>query len=98
MPDGASVYARYSRGSETAEEAAHRVGVSTRTAQRWTSRSRDEWLAQKAAQREQIRAFHDDEGHSWSETARHFNLHVDTVKQRAYRARKERAAEREQAA
>ena len=44
-----------------------------------------------ATERESIRAFHDDAGHSWPETAEHFGLHVDTVKRRAYRARKERA-------
>lgn len=93
-----SVYARYTRGSETAKEIAARVGSSERTARRWTSRPRDEWIAQKAAEREQIRAFHDDEKHSWPETAKHFGLSVDTVKRRAYRARKERAEEaREQA-
>lgn len=92
-----SVYARYSRGDETAEQAAKRVGTSARTAQRWTSRSREEWLMQKAQEREAIRAYHDEQGHSWSETARHFGLVVSTVKERAYRARKERAAERAQA-
>ena len=45
-----------------------------------------------------MRAYHDDEGHSWTEAARHFGVHVDTVKQRAYRARKERAREAEEAA
>lgn len=89
---------RYSRKGASIREMSEGTGLSEATIKRWTSRSRDEWIAQKAAQREQIRAFHDDEGHSWSETARHFNLHVDTVKQRAYRARKERAAELEQAA
>lgn len=42
-----SVYARYSRGSATAKEAATRAGTSERTAQRWTSRSRTEWLQQR---------------------------------------------------
>jgi DNA-directed RNA polymerase specialized sigma24 family protein len=90
MSDRQSVYARYPRRDETAKEIAKRMGTSTRTAQRWTSRSRDEWLQQKADEREEIRAFHDDQGHSWAETARHFRLSLDTVKQRAYRARKER--------
>lgn len=89
----ASVYARYSRGNRTAKEVATRVGVSERTAQRWTSRSRQEWIAQKAREREEIRAYHDDHGHSWSETAKHFNLAVSTVQQRARRARRERLAE-----
>lgn len=88
-----SVYARYSRGSQTAKQAAQRVGVSERTAQRWTSRSRADWLTEKAQEREAIRAYHDDEGHSWTQTAKHFKLAVSTVKERAYRARKERAEE-----
>lgn len=91
-----SVYARYSRGSQTAKQAAQRVGVSERTAQRWTSRSRADWLTEKAQEREEIRAYHDDLGHSWAETAAHFGLHYDTVKRRAYRARKERAEEQNQ--
>lgn len=88
-----SVYARYSRGNRTAKEAAALVGVSERTARRWTSIPRDEWLAQKAAEREQIRAYHDDEGHSWPETADYFGLSIYTVQERGKRARKERAEE-----
>lgn len=91
-----SVYARYSRGSQTAKQAAQRVGVSERTAQRWTSRSRADWLTEKAQEREAIRAYHDDLGHSWTQTAKHFKLAVSTVKERAYRARKERAEEQNQ--
>lgn len=86
---------RVSRKGLTAKEAAQRAGTSMRTAQRWTSRSRSEWLAQKAAEREAIRAYHDEGGHSWPETGKHFGLSEDTVKQRAYRARKERAAEQQ---
>lgn len=86
---------RVSRGKLTAKEAARRAGKSTRTAQRWTSLSREQWLADKAQEREEIRAYHDEGGHSWPETGQHFGLSEDTVKQRAYRARKERAAERE---
>lgn len=88
-----SVYARYSRGGRTAKEAAALTGTSERTARRWTSMPRAEWLAQKAAERETIRAYHDDEGHTWVETAQHFGLDVSTCTQRARRARKERAAE-----
>lgn len=84
---------RKSRGTYTAREAADVVGTSVRTAQRWTAVPRDEWLQQKANEREAIRTFHDDKGHSWPETARHFGLAVDTVKRRAYRARKERGFE-----
>lgn len=88
---------RVSRKGLTAREAAKRAGMSPRTAQRWTSQPRAQWIAEKAAEREAIRAFHDDEGHSWTQTAAHFGLHVDTVKRRAYTARKERAAERVEA-
>lgn len=93
MTERPTVYGRYSRGNATAKEAAKRAGTSERTAQRWTSRTRAEWLQQKAEEREAIRAYHDDEDHSWSETARHFRLSIDTVKQRAYRARKEHTAQ-----
>ena len=93
MTDRPSVYARYSRGNETAKEVAKRVGTSPRTAQRWTSRTREEWLRQKADEREEIRAFHDDQGHSWSETAARYRLDISTVKRRAYRARRERFEE-----
>lgn len=88
---------RVSRSNLTAKEAAKRAGMSVRSAQRWTSRPRSEYLAQCAAEREAIRAFHDDAGHSWTETAAHFGLHRDTVQRRAYKARQERAAEREEA-
>lgn len=84
---------RKSRGKHTAREAAEIVGTSVRTAQRWTAVSRDEWLQQMAAEREEIRAFHDDEKHSWPQTAARFGVSVDTVKRRAYRARKERSLE-----
>lgn len=96
MTDRPSVYARYPRGNETAKEIAKRMGTSARTAQRWTSRSREEWLQQKADEREEIRAYHDDQGHSWTETATRYRLDISTVKRRAYRARKERAAEQAQ--
>lgn len=84
---------RVSRGNLTAKEAARRAKTSTRTAQRWTSRPREEWRAEQAALREQTRVYHDEEGNSWPETARYFGVTVDAVKRRAYRARKERAEE-----
>ncbi|MFW0120394.1 hypothetical protein ACN082_07985 [Rothia sp. CCM 9417] len=84
-----SVYACYSRGIQTAKQVAQRVGVSERTAQRWTSRSRTDWLTEKAQEREEIRAYHDDLGDSWTQTTKHFKLAVSTVKEGAYRARKE---------
>ena len=79
----------------TAREGSVRTGVSARHVRRLVALPRAEYIAEKAAEREAIRAFHDDEGHSWPQTAEHFGLHLNTVKQRAYRARKERAAERE---
>lgn len=82
----------------TAREGAALIGRSPRTVQRLVAQPRSEWLQEQFERRERIRAFHDEEGHSWTQTAQHFKLHVDTVKQHAYRARKERAAEAEKAA
>ena len=45
-----------------------------------------------------VRAYHDDEGHTWPQTAEHFNMSQGAVRQRCYRARKERAAEAEEKA
>lgn len=89
---------RVSRKNLTAKQAAQRAGMSVRSAQRWTSRTRDEYIADMATERETIRAYHDDQGHSWSQTAKHFNLAVPTVRERAKRARRERAAEAEERA
>jgi len=86
-------YERIDRNGQSITELAEKTGLSRATIARHTSRSRAEWLAQKAAQREAIRAYHDEEGHSWTQTAKHFGLDYSTVKQRAYRARKERAEE-----
>lgn len=90
-------YKRIDRGDVTLMELSKRTGLSRATIARHTSMPRAEWLQKMADEREAIRVFHDDEGHSWPETAKHFGLSVDTVKRRAYRARKERAAEREEA-
>ena len=49
-------YGRYPRNGRTAREMAAKVGVSVRTAQRWTSQPRDEYLAAAAQRREKIRA------------------------------------------
>ena len=87
---------RYDRKGSSISEMSQGTGLSPATIKRWTSRSRDEWLQQKADEREAIRAFHDEDGHSWTETAKHFRLDVSTVKSRAYRARKERADEQSQ--
>nr|WP_176455443.1 hypothetical protein [Kocuria palustris]BAX51292.1 replication protein [Kocuria palustris] len=84
---------RLDRGGRSISDLAQRTGLSKATIARHTSRTRAEWLQDMADEREAIRAFHDDEGHSWSETAKHFRLTLSTVKSRAYRARHERARE-----
>lgn len=84
---------RFPRNGRTIREATEITGLSPRSVRRWTSRSRAEWLQDMADEREAIRAFRDEEGHSWPETAKHFRLDVSTVKRRAYKARKERAQE-----
>lgn len=89
-------YKRIDRKGKSISELSKKTGLSQRTIARHTSRTRAEWLAQKAAQREAIRAYHDEGGHSWTQTAKHFGLDYSTVKQRAYRARKERATEQDQ--
>lgn len=84
---------RFPRNGRTIKEAAEITGLSPRSVRRWTSRTRAEWLQEMADEREAIRAFHDEDGHSWTETAKHFRLDVSTVKRRAYRAREERKQE-----
>lgn len=79
----------------TAREGAAQEGISARHVRRLVSQSRSEYLAEMAREREAIRAYHDEGGHSWPETGKHFGISEDTAQQRAYRARKERAAERE---
>lgn len=84
---------RIDRRGRSIRDLSESTGLSRATIARHTSRTRAEWLQQKAIEREEIRAFHDDQGHSWPETAHHFGLAEDTVKRRAYRARKEMAAD-----
>lgn len=79
----------------TAREAAEAYGVSIRTVQSWVAMKREDWIDEQATLRESIRAYHDDEGHSWSQTAEHFNMSTSAVRQRAYKARKERKTEAE---
>lgn len=81
-----------------ARELAEAYGVSIRTIKRWNSQTREDWIDEQAATREAIRAYHDDEGHSWTQTVEHFNMSLSAVRQRAYKARKERAAEAEEKA
>lgn len=88
-----TTYERIDRKGRTVRDLAEKTGLSRATIARHTSISRDEWIQQKAEEREEIRRYHDDEGHSWPETAERFKLSYDTVKRRAYRARKDRAAE-----
>jgi hypothetical protein len=84
---------RIDRKGRTVRDLAEKTGLSRATIARHTSISRDEWIQQKAEERKEIRRYHNDEGHSWPETAERFKLSYDTVKRRAYRARKDRAAE-----
>lgn len=93
----ASNYERIDRKGVSIAELSKRTGLSKATIARHTSLNREEWLLQKAQEREAIRAYHDDEGHSWTETAKHFGLAPVTVQQRARRARKERAEEKQAA-
>lgn len=78
----------------TAKEGAEKLGVTPRHVRNLVAQTREEWITEKATEREAIRAYHDEGGHSWPETGKHFGLAEDTVKRRAYRARKERAAEK----
>ncbi|PLS29894.1 replication protein RepB [Bifidobacterium margollesii] len=78
----------------TAKEAAERLGVSERTIRNLVAVPRQDWLDEQATMREAVRAYHDDEGHTWPQTAEHFGLSIGAARLRAYRARKERAEER----
>lgn len=80
---------RIDRKGRSIRDLSESTGLSRATIARHTSQSRVEWLQKKAEEREAIRAYHDDENHSWPETAKEFGVSVDTVKRRAYRARKE---------
>lgn len=81
-----------------ARQLAEMYDVTPRTIMRWAAQTRADWIDEQAAGREAIRAYHDDDGHSWTQTAKHFHLSLSTVKERAYRARQERAAEAEEKA
>lgn len=83
---------RIDRKGKSIREVAEGTGLSRDTIRRHTSLPRDEWIAQRAAKREAIRVYHDDEGHTWPETAVHFGLAPITVQQQARRARRDRAA------
>lgn len=87
---------RLDRKGLSIAELTQKSGLSRGTIIRHTSRTREQWIQQKAQEREAIRAYHDDLGHSWSQTAKHFGLSTSTVQQRARRARKERAEEQTQ--
>lgn len=80
---------RIDRKGRSIRDLSESTGLSRATIARHTSRSREEWLQEKSEEREAIRVFHDEENHSWPETAKKFGVSVDTVKRRAYRARKE---------
>lgn len=84
---------RVDRKGKSIREVAKGTGYARSTIIKYTSRSREEYLAKVAREREEIRRYHDDLGHSWTETAARFDLSVSTVQQRARRARREREAE-----
>lgn len=75
-----------------AREMAEMFGVNPRTIRSWNAVKREDWIDEQAAMRESIRAYHDDEGHTWPQTAEHFGMSSSAVRQRCYRARKEREA------
>lgn len=77
------------RNCRTIKEASELTGMSPRSVRRWTSLSRAQWLEQKTKQREEIRAYHDEGGHSWTETDEHFGISAVTARLRAYHAREE---------
>ena len=81
----------------TAKEAARRLGISERTVRKIAAQPRAEYLREQFEEREKIRAYKYDEGHTWEQTAAYWGVTVGAVKQRAWRARRERAAEREEA-
>lgn len=89
---------RVPRNGRTTREAAEITGLSTRSIQRWTSVPRNQYIREQERRREAIRAYHDDKHHTWPQTADHFGTTESNVKQLAYRARKERAREAEEAA
>lgn len=49
------VYARYPRNGKTARALAEKMGASVRTAQRWTSESREDYLARANEKRCRVR-------------------------------------------
>lgn len=77
----------------SAREAAELFDVNPRTIRSWNAVKREDWIDEQAALREAVRAYHDDDGHTWPQTAEHFGMSQDAVRSRCYRARKERAAE-----
>ena len=88
---------RVPRNGRTIREAAEITGLSPRSIRRWTSMPRSQYIREQKQRREEIRAYHDDQDHTWPETARHYGTTESNVKQLAYRARKERAREAEEA-
>lgn len=51
--------------------------------------------ARLAELREATRAYRDDQGHTWRETAERFGIKERATRYRVYKARKEREAERQ---
>lgn len=73
-----TTYDRFPRNGKSARDAASRVGVSVRTAQRWTSEPRSVWL-ERAAQRR--RKIHDlrEKGLTMRQIAAELEISVGTV-------------------
>lgn len=81
---------RYDNADETMRDKAAAEGVSLRTIQRREGVDRETWLRWMAEDREEIRRMHDEEGRTWDDIAGYCGLTVSTVRQRAYRARRDK--------
>ena len=51
---------RYDRKGSSISEMSQGAGLSEAAIKRWTSRTHDEWIQEKANEREEIRAFYDE--------------------------------------
>ena len=76
-----------------AREMAEMFGVNPRTIRSWNAVTRAHWIHVQPARRVPIRAYPADLAHTWPQTAEHFGMSSSAVRQRCYRARKEREAE-----
>lgn len=81
------------RRSHSIAETAAAFEVSPATVIAETAALRRDYREAQLHRRELIRAHHDDQQHSWRQTADAFDIHPDTARRLARRARTERAAE-----